>query len=624
MNQPRDSRLDVSPYAVIGTLLCLGTIAVYIDWFLATAGAPPLKDASFNLLVFGSELLEHGPKAFERYEGAGEAVHLVVGAAPGPLANGLQMLVATAAVAAAGSAILVFIKAARNAAAAQVAWLLTATALFTLVAYFVTMDDRYGSLVVRTGEMFEVAAWSLVVFLAIGVARFLVIFPRAVDTASLYRDFWLTRTRTRQPAGKPGLRGWIDQLHASGRQSRILGPWHRLLLDGRMLWIAPLAGLVLYVVHGFVATRFPSDAWGGVWAVIVLILGGFYFAVGLPFAYASTQHLYRNGTPDERNRVVWLRAVLIAMVIASVVIVALGFANVHFGGGGSQRLLFSGVGAFFIFIALFPMLFVMTLALAVLYGGALDPRLAITRMTLWSILGISLTVAFIVIERVVALRVVEYFRWPSETGTIMAGFMAAATFAPMRKSTERLVTRLADRFLPIEVIAGGSRATRAVAITDISGYTALSSTDESRAMLLGALLRRTAERHIHRNARIVKCMGDAVMLTFWDAAQAVTAVASIHREFPAAARAVDVEPLPLHSSIHLGEIVEAHDGDIYGQTVNVAARLVDAAARDEIVVSEAVIGAIAGSPAATDMGERRFKNVPDPIRCFRLEAERGA
>ena len=63
-------------------------------------------------------------------------------------------------------------------------------------------------------------------------------------------------------------------------------------------------------------------------------------------------------------------------------------------------------------------------------------------------------------------------------------------------------------------------------------------------------------------------------------------------------------------------LVESHDGDIYGQTVNVCARLVDAAAKGEIVGSEAALEGT-GSDAEF-VGERRFKNVPEPMRCFRV------
>jgi class 3 adenylate cyclase len=175
--------------------------------------------------------------------------------------------------------------------------------------------------------------------------------------------------------------------------------------------------------------------------------------------------------------------------------------------------------------------------------------------------------------------------------------------------------------LPLEVLADGRRVQRVVAITDLSGYTALSATDESRALLLGALLKRLGDRAAQRNGgKLIKSMGDAVMLTFASAGSALAAVRELHGEFDPAASAVGIEPLPLHSALHVGEIGESHDGDIYGQTVNVTARLVDAAGKHEIVMSGAVMEALPAPPTASDIGERRFKNVPQAVRCYRLDA----
>ncbi len=278
-------------------------------------------------------------------------------------------------------------------------------------------------------------------------------------------------------------------------------------------------------------------------------------------------------------------------------------------------------GAAMLLVVLIPTFFVMGLAFAVLYGGALDPRIAVTRFTLWSVLGLGVTLGFLLLERFVAVKVVGWLSLPPDSGAIVAGAVVAGTFVPVRRVTERAVTTLADRYLPISVVADGVRVVKTVMVSDLSGYTALSATDEQRALLLGALLKRQAERIVGAHGgKVIKSMGDAIMATFDAGDAAVLAALDLHKGFPGAADAVGVEPLPLHTALHRGEIVESHDGDIYGQTVNVTARLVDAAAPGEIVLSGAVKEALATPFGLRSLGERRFKNVPAPIACFRVDA----
>ena len=74
--------------------------------------------------------------------------------------------------------------------------------------------------------------------------------------------------------------------------------------------------------------------------------------------------------------------------------------------------------------------------------------------------------------------------------------------------------------------------------------------------------------------------------------------------------------LPIHSGIHNGEIVEAPNGDVFGDTVNVAARLEGQAKGDQAVLSEsAAIAARAGQFQLTAIGELRLKNVTEPVQC---------
>jgi adenylate cyclase len=135
---------------------------------------------------------------------------------------------------------------------------------------------------------------------------------------------------------------------------------------------------------------------------------------------------------------------------------------------------------------------------------------------------------------------------------------------------------------------------------------------------VAALLQRQAAMQCEAHGgRIVKTMGDAVLLAFDDAARAGNALAGLHREYPTAARALGLEALPVHSGAHFGEVTITGDGDVFGQTVNIAARLQGLASPGQAVVSEAFARA-AGAAPHRSLGPRVLKNVPEPVVCEEL------
>jgi adenylate cyclase len=155
---------------------------------------------------------------------------------------------------------------------------------------------------------------------------------------------------------------------------------------------------------------------------------------------------------------------------------------------------------------------------------------------------------------------------------------------------------------------------------DITGYTALSAKDEQAALLASALVQKEARRlgGLHEG-RMVKSTGDGAILCFEDARQALDCVAELHRAVRTGAAALDLPGVSLHSGLNWGEVVEMHDGDIYGMTVNLASRIADWAKAGEIGASEAFYLQL--SPPAqvwASVGAQSFKNVPQAIGCYRM------
>ena len=175
---------------------------------------------------------------------------------------------------------------------------------------------------------------------------------------------------------------------------------------------------------------------------------------------------------------------------------------------------------------------------------------------------------------------------------------------------------------------GGARRLAAILAADMVGYSRLMETDEA-----GTLARLKTHRlelvdpAITKNkGRIIKTMGDGLLVEFQSVVDAVQCAAEIQRRM--SRRNADVSParwIQFRIGINLGDII-VDDGDIFGDGVNVAARLQELAEPGGVCVSAAVrdqVGDRAGV-AFEDLGEQSLKNIARPIRAYRavLESER--
>jgi adenylate cyclase len=150
----------------------------------------------------------------------------------------------------------------------------------------------------------------------------------------------------------------------------------------------------------------------------------------------------------------------------------------------------------------------------------------------------------------------------------------------------------------------------AMCFLDITGYTRLTEErgDEAAAELaarLAGLVRRSAQEH---GGTPVKWLGDGVMFYFREPAAAVLAAVEM------------VEVLgrqglpPAHVGIHAGPVV-FQEGDYFGRTVNLAARIAEYARPGEVLVSQEVVDAADAAPVSfTEIGPVELKGVPGTLR----------
>jgi len=172
-------------------------------------------------------------------------------------------------------------------------------------------------------------------------------------------------------------------------------------------------------------------------------------------------------------------------------------------------------------------------------------------------------------------------------------------------------------------VPGPERRLAAVLAADMVGYSRLMEADER-----GTLARLKTHRlelidpAIAKNhGRIIKTTGDGMLVEFRSVADAVQCAAEVQRRM--ARRNADVSParwMQFRIGVNLGDVI-VEDNDIFGDGVNVAARLEVLAEPGGICVSGAVrdqLGDRLDDITFEDLGEQSVKNITRPIRVFRV------
>jgi adenylate cyclase len=166
------------------------------------------------------------------------------------------------------------------------------------------------------------------------------------------------------------------------------------------------------------------------------------------------------------------------------------------------------------------------------------------------------------------------------------------------------------------------RRLTAVLIADVAGYCRLMSLDEEGTHLrLAGYVRDPIEPQIAENqGRLIRTSGDGFLVEFNSAVDAVRCGLAIQREIGKRNEALPGDRrIRFHIGINTGDVI-ADDREIYGNSVNIAARLEGLAEPGGVYVTRNVREQLHGqpSPSFEDRGERRVKNFARPIRAYRV------
>ncbi len=171
------------------------------------------------------------------------------------------------------------------------------------------------------------------------------------------------------------------------------------------------------------------------------------------------------------------------------------------------------------------------------------------------------------------------------------------------------------------------RRLAAILAADVVGYSRLMQLDEAGTLATlkarrSAVLQPVVSKH---HGRIVKLMGDGVLVEFGSAVDAVECAVQLQKAMDTANAGVPEDRrIALRVGVNLGDVI-VEGSDLYGDGVNIAARLEALAEPGGVVISRTVFEHVDGKLPVRfeDQGERTLKNIARPMRVYRAQWEAG-
>ncbi len=169
-----------------------------------------------------------------------------------------------------------------------------------------------------------------------------------------------------------------------------------------------------------------------------------------------------------------------------------------------------------------------------------------------------------------------------------------------------------------------TRKLAAIFYGDVAGYSRLTGQDEEGThRILSSYLDAITDAIENHNGKVVHFAGDAVLADFTTVKDALSCAVSAQRDIKIRNQDfTDDKKLEFRIGVNIGDVIVDRN-DIYGDGVNIAARLESLADSGGICISGAVYDAIRGKLELEYefLGEQRVKNIAEPVRAYRVIIE---
>jgi adenylate cyclase len=174
---------------------------------------------------------------------------------------------------------------------------------------------------------------------------------------------------------------------------------------------------------------------------------------------------------------------------------------------------------------------------------------------------------------------------------------------------------------------GERRKLAAILSADVVGYSRLMAQHEAATVVTLREYRTAFERVVERHkGRVVNAPGDNILADFSSAVEAVHAAVEVQKVIEG--RNLELPPerrMQFRVGVNLGDVIAEDDGSIYGDGVNIAARMEALAEPGGICISSTVYDAVQGKIdfGFDFLGNQQVKNIPRPIAVYRVRAQQA-
>ncbi len=169
------------------------------------------------------------------------------------------------------------------------------------------------------------------------------------------------------------------------------------------------------------------------------------------------------------------------------------------------------------------------------------------------------------------------------------------------------------------------RKLAAILCADVVGYSRLMAANEAATVeTLKSYRDIIARLVVGHGGRVVNAPGDALLAEFPSAVEAVQAAVEVQKSLEGHNAELEAERrMQFRIGVNLGDVIQEADGTIYGDGVNIAARMESLAASGGVCISSAVYDAVEGKlPFAFDfLGKQRVKNIAKPVAVYRVKLD---
>jgi TolB-like protein/class 3 adenylate cyclase len=164
-----------------------------------------------------------------------------------------------------------------------------------------------------------------------------------------------------------------------------------------------------------------------------------------------------------------------------------------------------------------------------------------------------------------------------------------------------------------------TRRLAAILAADVAGFSALMERDEEGTFArIGVLRRELIEPRLSEHqGRLIKTTGDGFLIEFASPIAALRCALAIQANLTK-----EPDALRLRIGLNLGDVIIEDSGDVYGEGVNVAARLEGLAEPGGILISDKIYREVEGKVEAAfaDRGEQQVKNISRPVHVYAVRA----